>query len=171
MAGEKLLTLTVDGIEEEATGSQATDLLPAATASNDGKMTAAQAGKLAQFSTESEYVRLGGRAGGQIILGGTEASDNLTLQSTSNATKGKIYLGSNSAYNEVYNLLGIGVASPSYPIQIGEKVYSPSTARGLYISRGSPGIHLDIARASGGAATNFFSGSLSNTLTGLSTYA
>ena len=40
----------------------------------------------------TQYVLLAGRSGGQIIRGGTGASDNLTLRSTSNATKGNILL-------------------------------------------------------------------------------
>ncbi|ARR74925.1 hypothetical protein SAGO17_0005 [Mimivirus AB-566-O17] len=38
----------------------------------------------------TQYLLLGGRAGGQIALGGTGASDNLILTSTSNITKGQI---------------------------------------------------------------------------------
>jgi hypothetical protein len=38
----------------------------------------------------SQYLLLAGRAGGQSITGGTAASENLTLSSTSNATKGVI---------------------------------------------------------------------------------
>lgn len=39
------------------------------------------------------YVWAAGKAGGQTITGGTAAGENLTLSSTSNATKGNIYLG------------------------------------------------------------------------------
>lgn len=46
------------------------------------------------------------------IRGGTSASGTLTLQSTSNATKGKILFGT-SAYDEVNNRLGIGQATPT----------------------------------------------------------
>jgi hypothetical protein len=45
-----------------------------------------------------------GLAGGQTIVGGTAASDVLTLSSTSNATKGKINFGT-SAYDEVLDLV------------------------------------------------------------------
>ena len=40
----------------------------------------------------TQYVLLAGRSGGQIVRGGTGASDSLTLRSTSNATKGNIAL-------------------------------------------------------------------------------
>ena len=60
---------------------------------------------------------LTGLSGGQSVIGGTAASNNLTLSSTSNATKGKILFGT-SGYDEANNRLGIGTASPSYPLHI-----------------------------------------------------
>lgn len=59
-----------------------------------------------------------GIAGGQSVIGGNASSNNLTLSSTSNATKGKILFGTSalSAYDEATNRLGIGTASPSYPV-------------------------------------------------------
>lgn len=42
----------------------------------------------------TQYALLAGRAGGQSLVGGTAASDNLVLDSTSNGTKGKILLKS-----------------------------------------------------------------------------
>ena len=53
-----------------------------------------------------------GLAGGQTVVGGTASGNNLTLSSTSNATKGKILFGT-SAYDEVNNRLGVGTNSPS----------------------------------------------------------
>lgn len=44
----------------------------------------------------AEYALLAGRAGGQILNGGTAASENLTLDSTANATKGIIYINAGS---------------------------------------------------------------------------
>ena len=41
----------------------------------------------------SQYALLAGRSGGQTIVGGTDASDNLTLSPTSDATKGNIIMG------------------------------------------------------------------------------
>lgn len=38
----------------------------------------------------TQYLRLAGRAGGQTAIGGTAAGEDLTLQSTSNATRGSI---------------------------------------------------------------------------------
>jgi len=65
-----------------------------------------------------------GVAGGQSIVGGTAASNALTLSSTTNATKGKILFGT-SAYDEVNNRLGIGTTSPAYLLNI----YSGATQR------------------------------------------
>lgn len=61
-------------------------------------------------STLDGYFKLAGRPGGQIANGGTAASENLTLRSTANATKGSIVLGS-TTFNEVTGRWGFGVAS------------------------------------------------------------
>lgn len=63
----------------------------------------------------TQYALLAGRSGGQTLKGGTAAGDDLTLQSTANATKGNIFFGT-STYDEVNNRLGVGTASPSYPL-------------------------------------------------------
>lgn len=54
-----------------------------------------------------------GISGGTTLIGGTGASENLTLSSTSNATKGKIYFGSNSFFDETNDRLIIGSGSPT----------------------------------------------------------
>lgn len=41
----------------------------------------------------TQYLRLNGRSGGQVAYGGTAAGDDLDLSSTSDATKGDVYLG------------------------------------------------------------------------------
>lgn len=68
-------------------------------------------------STLTGYALLAGRAGGQTLNGGTAASENLTLHSTANGTKGLIAFGT-SAYDEVNNRLGVGTAAPSYPLDV-----------------------------------------------------
>lgn len=55
------------------------------------------------------YARLAGRSGGQRIMGGTASGDDLTLESTSNATQGTIFLDTTQGGN-----VGIGVANPVY---------------------------------------------------------
>jgi len=48
----------------------------------------------------TQYFLLAGRAGGQTGKGGTAASENLTLNSTANATKGSIFFGSEWQWTE-----------------------------------------------------------------------
>jgi hypothetical protein len=59
-----------------------------------------------------------GRSGGQILYGGIDAGDDLTLRSTSHATKGHVYLGTASAYDEVNDRLGIGILAPTTPLHV-----------------------------------------------------
>lgn len=66
----------------------------------------------------SQYALLAGRSGGQTLYGDTAASGSLTLNSTSNATKGKIYFGSSSAYDGANYYLGVGTASPSDSLHV-----------------------------------------------------
>ena len=72
-------------------------------------------GKLSQDNANFNY------ASGVLLIptikGSAAASGNLTLQSTSHATKGKILFGI-SAYDEVNNRLGIGTASPSVALDV-----------------------------------------------------
>ncbi len=56
----------------------------------------------------TQYLLLAGRSGGQTVYGGTAASNSLTLESTSNATKGYVILQPNGGN------VGIGTSSPSY---------------------------------------------------------
>ena len=58
-----------------------------------------------------------GIADGQSVIGGTAASETLTLSSTSHATKGKIFFGT-SAYDEVNNRLGVGTNTPGNLVDI-----------------------------------------------------
>jgi hypothetical protein len=64
---------------------------------------------------------LTGLSGGQTIFGDTASGGNLTLSSTSNATKGKILFG-NSTYDEANNRLGIGTATPSDPLEVNGEI-------------------------------------------------
>lgn len=59
----------------------------------------------------TQYALLLGRSGGQTIYGGTAASNGLTLLSTSNATKGKITLGTTCAFNESTGGFSVGTTS------------------------------------------------------------
>ena len=57
-------------------------------------------------------------AAGYTLFGNSTSGGNLTLASTSNATKGKILFGGAAAYDEVNNRLGIGVTSPSAKLEV-----------------------------------------------------
>ena len=54
----------------------------------------------------TQYVMLAGRVGGQILRGGTAASNSLTLESTSNVTKGFVLIQPNGG------AVGIGTTNP-----------------------------------------------------------
>ena len=69
-------------------------------------------------SLDGIFAKLAGLAGGQTLIGGTAASENLTLQSTSHATRGKLLLGSSAAYDEVNVRLGVGTQAPSAKIHV-----------------------------------------------------
>lgn len=68
-----------------------------------------------------------GKAGGQTIIGGTASGENLTLASTSNATKGKIFFGAGqtTAYDGVNDWIGIATNAPTHSLTVG------STGTGL----------------------------------------
>lgn len=70
---------------------------------------------------------------GQSAIGGTRASENLTLSSTSNATKGKILFG-NSAYDEANQRLGIGTQSPTSAIHFALPTNLSGTQNAMYLS-------------------------------------
>ena len=63
----------------------------------------------ADLSDESGLVLLAGRSGGQIVNGGTVAGDDLTLNSTSNATKGSVFFGGDGAYDQANGEFGFGI--------------------------------------------------------------
>ncbi len=105
------------------------------------------------------YTVLGGRAGGQTLNGGTGSGENLTLQSTANATKGKILFGASSAYDEDTLRLGIGTASPVSSLQVASAV--PATANNGLVSLGSGPFD--------GATSGFFTGSAAGTALAINT--
>lgn len=47
----------------------------------------------------TQYALLAGRSGGQTLIGGTASGDDLTLQSTSNSTKGTIFIAQQAGEN------------------------------------------------------------------------
>jgi hypothetical protein len=94
----------------------------------------------------SAFALLAGRAGGQTLIGGTGSGEGLTLQSTAHATKGKIFFGSNSAYDEANDRLGLGTTSPGTRLDL---VTGNITARSLISSTTD-----DYTSISGGSGPN-----------------
>ena len=68
----------------------------------------------------TQYLLLVGRSGGQTAIGGTDASNTLTIKSTSHATKGKVIFGNagTTAFDEVSDRIGVGTASPSQRLHV-----------------------------------------------------
>ena len=67
---------------------------------------------------QSVFATLAGVVGGQTLIGGTAASETLTLRSTAHATKGKILFGSTSAFDESTSAWGFGTTSPSAKVHV-----------------------------------------------------
>lgn len=67
---------------------------------------------LATGDVHTQYALLAGRSGGQTLIGGTVANNNLTLRSTSNATKGFVLLADQGGN------VGVGLTSPASLLHI-----------------------------------------------------
>lgn len=59
-----------------------------------------------------------GRSGGQTLYGGIDAGDDLTLYSTSHATKGNIDIGGVLHVDEVNSRVGIGDSTPAFDFHV-----------------------------------------------------
>jgi len=71
----------------------------------------------------TDYFYLPGRTGNQVGHGGTTAGGYLAFSSTSNTTKGKIYLGdalTQGAFDETTGYLGIGTISPAVLLHLSQ---------------------------------------------------
>jgi hypothetical protein len=81
------------------------------------------------------YFIVAGKSGGQTAIGGTASGENLTLQSTAHATKGKILFGT-SAYDQVNNRLGVGTAAPISPltVAVSQGTFEVLNISGSYVS-------------------------------------
>lgn len=100
-----------------------------ATMINDADIDHGTVGGLTD-DDHTQYALLAGRSGGQTLIGGTAASNGLTIKSTSNATKGKVIFGNagTTAYDEVNERFGIGTASPSTALHVVGSATISSTA-------------------------------------------
>lgn len=79
---------------------------------NEGNLTHNNLSGLTTGDPHTQYALLAGRAGGQIVTGGTASGDDLTLRSTSNATKGDVIVNNGSFI--VQPNAGTGVSSVMY---------------------------------------------------------
>ncbi len=70
----------------------------------------------------TQYALLAGRSGGQSMNGGTAPADNLTLDSTSNATKGNILMATSGGN------VGMGIMTPPNLLSVSPVQYSAGTA-------------------------------------------
>lgn len=109
------------------------------------------------------YLKLAGRSGGQTASGGTGASEALTLNSTDHATKGKINLGSGSAFDDATERLGIGITSPGYGVDVvGDmRVSSDTLFEGTIYGSTASGGDLDLASTTHGTKGKINLGQLS----------
>jgi hypothetical protein len=81
-----------------------------------------------------------GATGGQSVVGGKAAGEDLRLSSTSNANKGSIILGT-SVYDEATNRLGVGTATPTNAVHI--NATDPLRLEGLQTSNSSTLLVVD----------------------------
>lgn len=83
------------------------------------------------------YALLIGRSGGQTLIGGVDGADDLTLQSTSDGTKGQIIFGTGGlVFDEVLNQLQFSDANTSITAESGDMILDVATTKEF---------HFDIA--------------------------
>lgn len=100
------------------------------------------------------------------IIGSSASSGTLTLQSTSNATKGKILFGT-SAYDEVNNRLGLGISSPVYDFDLIKSV--PASYVGANVQNTSA-TGYSVIEVLGNNNTTYASLNVFNTAGGVGTF-
>lgn len=102
-----------------------------------------------------KYLLLAGRSGGQTAIGGTGSGDNLTLKSSSNATPGKVIIGT-SAYDEVNNRLGLGTAAPGVTLDVSGQIRTIGT-----ITNSAIDIESTLSTGTGGRGFFLLGGTIS----------
>lgn len=82
-----------------------------------------------------------GITGGTTLIGDTAASGNLTLNSTSNATKGFTYIGASTSFSfdETNIRFGVGIAAPTSEIHISKTVNGDVVSNIANLSTGTAG--------------------------------
>jgi hypothetical protein len=105
-----------------------------------GGITTAHSGLTGLLNDDhTQYSLLAGRSGGQILIGGVDASNTLILRSTSNATKGQVYIDETTASTSTITGAlrvagGVGIAGAIYAgnvysngVLLGTSSYSQGT--------------------------------------------
>jgi len=77
----------------------------------------------------AQYAKLGGRAGGQTLIGGVNAGADLTLQSTANVTRGQIAVVDDILMGTGKEVTGLP-ATPSGPTAAASKAYVDASVSG-----------------------------------------
>lgn len=142
-APNQTVTLTGAG-NSTVTGTYPTYTITGGSPTFSTGLTAASNTVTANLST--------GVAGGQSAIGGVNAGDNLTLSSSSNATKGKLLFGT-SGYDESQNYLGVGTAAPVVPFHV--RTSTNSLWEGMYLNNPSTGASAATIFDIGEDANNF----------------
>lgn len=114
------------------------------------------------------YALLAGRSGGQVLYGGTAAGDDLTLRSTSNATKGHTYVGTQFAFDETNSRLGIGTLTPDADVTVLASGVAPAVHLKTYATGAGfrPGVIFSRANGTEASPTAMQSGDYIGELTG-----
>jgi len=94
----------------------------------------------------TQYALLAGRSGGQSLLGGTASGNSLTLQSTSNATKGGLLLGTDD-----FIRFDEHASAPGTPASGNVVLYAK--ADGHMYQKDDAGTETDLAAAGGSGLT------------------
>lgn len=103
------LKVTNGGLTDNGDGSFILNL--AAGAVDHGSLTGLS------DDDHTQYGLLVGRAGGQVLIGGTGSGDDLTLRSTSHATKGTIIVDSDIGLSKT-GVADVGTQYPSYDLEL-----------------------------------------------------
>jgi len=90
----------------------------------------------------TQYTLLLGRSGGQTLIGGTAASDDLTLTSTSDATKGSIIISDPLTTKNYVQFTD--VSAPVNPLDGEGRLYKKTSDDGLFWLPDSGGAEIDL---------------------------
>lgn len=89
----------------------------------------------------TQYALLAGRAGGQTFTGGTAASDGLTLNTTSNATKGVLAVDTNQIYKTAGGNVGFSTSDvEAWPA--GLRAFQLGDVNSFYWENSVSGVYL-----------------------------